>query len=109
MRSSRNRPVSLSSSYLTLDPMGISMTEVNSVGRRAPGVTSCQAWVIRGLLWSIRISPADYRMAQPSISHPLREHQLLTQRTFSAGSHFGWYNIWLDASFCPVRLTVPFV
>src|SRR5262249_47901157 len=41
MRSSRSRPVSLSSSYLTLEPIGISMTAVNSAGRCSPGVTSC--------------------------------------------------------------------
>src|SRR5947209_9496585 len=46
MRSRRSRPVSLSSSYLTLEPIGISMTAVNSAGKCSPGVTSCQACVI---------------------------------------------------------------
>src|SRR5438105_1492455 len=50
MRSRRRRPVSLSNSYLTLDPIGISITDMNSSGRCSPGVTSCQACVIGGLL-----------------------------------------------------------
>src|SRR5208282_1921181 len=49
MRSSRSNPVSLSSSYLTLEPIGISMTAVNLPGKSLPGVTSCQGWVIVGL------------------------------------------------------------
>src|SRR5437764_14991098 len=46
MRSKRSRPVFLSSSYLTLEPIGISMTAVNSAGRCSPGVTSCHACVM---------------------------------------------------------------
>src|SRR3712207_8882504 len=41
-------PVSLSSSYFTLDPIGISITDVNCVGRCSPGVTSCQACLMGG-------------------------------------------------------------
>src|SRR2546421_41291 len=51
MRSSRNKPVSLSNSYLTLEPIGISMTVVNSLGRCCPGVTSCHAWVMASSLF----------------------------------------------------------
>src|SRR5208282_4239488 len=46
MRSSLIRPLALSSSYLTLDPNGISMTQSNSCGSLSPGVTSCQGWII---------------------------------------------------------------
>src|SRR5262249_49798795 len=46
MRSSRSMPVSLSSSYLTLEPIGISTMAVNSLGRCSPGVTSCHACVM---------------------------------------------------------------
>src|SRR3974390_694420 len=40
-------PLCLSSSYLTLEPKGISITTENSSGRPSPGEMSCQAWVIR--------------------------------------------------------------
>src|SRR4051794_3449083 len=47
MRSTRSIPVSLSSSYLTDEPMGISITAVNSAGSPSPGVTSCHACIVR--------------------------------------------------------------
>src|SRR5271165_601468 len=46
MRSSRISPLALSSSYFTLEPKGISMTQSNSLGSLSPGVTSCQGWII---------------------------------------------------------------
>src|SRR5581483_5767178 len=69
MRSSRSRPVPLSSSYLTLEPIGISMTETNSDGRRAPGVTSCQAWVMVAAP-----GPLECRKRGCSRLHPGRVH-----------------------------------
>ena len=47
MRSRRIRPLDLSSSYFTLEPNGISITQSNSWGSLSPGVTSCQGWIIR--------------------------------------------------------------
>src|SRR5258707_2166537 len=44
MRSTLRRPVSLSSSYLTFEPSGISMTAWKSRGTSGPGETSCHAW-----------------------------------------------------------------
>src|SRR6266478_984721 len=55
MRSNRSIPVCLSNSYLTLDPIGISITAVNCAGNCSPGVTSCQAWVM------IRLSVLIFR------------------------------------------------
>src|SRR5215210_1149488 len=46
MRSTFRSPVSLSSSYLTLDPLGISIRAVNSSGASSPIGTSCQGWGI---------------------------------------------------------------
>ena len=46
MRSRLIRPLDLSSSYFTLEPKGISMTQSNSWGSLSPGVTSCQGWII---------------------------------------------------------------
>src|SRR5437764_14868021 len=43
MRSTFNRPVSLSSSYFTFEPSGISITAWKSRGSSFPGETSCQA------------------------------------------------------------------
>src|SRR5712691_2418145 len=54
MRSNRSIPVCLSNSYLTLDPIGISITAVNCAGNCSPGVTSCQACVM------IRLSRPDF-------------------------------------------------
>src|SRR5262245_46187686 len=45
----RRRPVSLSSSYLTLEPAGISTTTMNRAGRCSPGTTSCQGWAMGSL------------------------------------------------------------
>src|SRR5436190_24392150 len=58
MRSNRSIPVCLSNSYLTLDPIGISITAVNCAGNCSPGVTSCQAWVM------IRLSVLIFRGRQ---------------------------------------------
>src|SRR5215212_6987701 len=46
IRSTFRSPVSLSSSYLTLEPLGISMRAVNSSGTASPIGTSCQGWAI---------------------------------------------------------------
>src|SRR5215211_5752910 len=46
MRSTFNSPVSLSSSYLTLETLGISIRAVNSSGASSPIGTSCQGWGI---------------------------------------------------------------
>src|SRR5215470_9274285 len=54
MRSTFSRPVALSSSYLTLEPRGISMTAWKSRGNSLPGEISCHAWVTRN---SPRIMP----------------------------------------------------
>src|SRR5262245_24928447 len=45
----RRRPVSLSSSYLTLEPAGISTTTMNRAGRCSPGTTSCQGCAMGSL------------------------------------------------------------
>jgi hypothetical protein len=45
MRSTYSRPVSLSSSYLTLEPRGISMTALSTPGASTPGLRSCQGWL----------------------------------------------------------------
>src|SRR5439155_2511805 len=58
MRSNRSIPVCLSNSYLTLDPIGISITAVNCAGNCSPGVTSCQACVM------IRLSVLIFRGRQ---------------------------------------------
>src|SRR5687768_17491919 len=50
MRSTFKSPVSLSSSYLTFEPLGISIRAVNSSGAASPMGTSCQGWGISGLL-----------------------------------------------------------
>src|SRR5512139_1501945 len=44
MRSSRNRPLSLSISYLARDPCGISITALTVRGAWSPGGTPCQGW-----------------------------------------------------------------
>src|SRR5262245_10302842 len=49
MRSSFSSPVFLSNSYLTLEPVGISTTAINSAGSFSPGVTSCQGCDIADL------------------------------------------------------------
>src|SRR5215212_11691259 len=46
IRSTFRSPVSLSSSYLTLEPLGISIRAVNSSGAASPIGTSCQGWAI---------------------------------------------------------------
>src|SRR6266542_7059758 len=48
MRSSMIMPLLLSSSYFTLEPKGISMTELNSFGIFGPGEMSCHAWTMKG-------------------------------------------------------------
>src|SRR4051812_31759896 len=45
-RSTRNSPVSLSSSYLVLAPRGISMTAGNSPGLPLGNGMSCQGWAM---------------------------------------------------------------
>src|SRR6266496_1238027 len=47
MRSSMIMPLLLSSSYFTLEPKGISMTELNSFGIFGPGEMSCHAWTMK--------------------------------------------------------------
>src|SRR3954451_23679929 len=76
MRSRRSSPVSLSSSYLTLDPMGISMTVVNSAGRCSPGVTSCQAWVDTAFLLAARGEAAGRTDPPPAPPSPAAARRL---------------------------------
>src|SRR5262249_42387583 len=52
-------PVFLSSSYLTLDPMGISTKALNSDGEFSPGVTSCHGWIMK-FAQAVLHSPAPY-------------------------------------------------
>src|ERR1700733_71049 len=49
MRSTRSSPLFLSSSYLTFDPSGISITALIPYGRSLPGLISCQACVMVSL------------------------------------------------------------
>lgn len=44
MRSTNIMPVALSSSYLTLEPLGISMTALNMAGASSPMSRSCHGW-----------------------------------------------------------------
>src|ERR1700733_274683 len=46
MRSTRSSPLFLSSSYLTFDPSGISITALIPYGRSLPGLMSCHAWAM---------------------------------------------------------------
>src|SRR5262245_32291306 len=89
MRSRRSIPVSLSSSYLTLEPIGISTTAVNWLGKPSPGVTSCHACI--GLSPSSAAfacasgSLASYsaRVADPT-QQLRRQHEWLRRNRFQA-------------------------
>ena len=48
-------PLTLSSSYLTLDPRGISMTALKTSGASSPMLMSCQAWET----WAARCAMVD--------------------------------------------------
>src|SRR5262245_59219566 len=70
MRSTRSRPVRLSSSYLTLDPLGISMYAGNQTSGRSGSGTSCQGWTLMtgssaGGWCSLAVVSAPSRACQP--------------------------------------------
>src|SRR5262249_22173395 len=71
--------VFLSSSYLTLDPIGISTNALDSAGKRSPGVTSCHGWVMK-LAPRVSVTPPEAR-------NPGRRGRLLLFSHFVVRAH----------------------
>src|SRR5687768_3405891 len=75
-------PLGLSTSYLTLPPLGISMTAKNSSGASGPGSRSCHGWVTSSAALARHGHEADrnqvLRNEAPAPAPPTPQHLLVS-------------------------------